>query len=87
MKVELKAVEKKRAHEDIVRQVSSLIEVGELKRGDQLPSERELAEVFKVSRTTVREAIRVLETMKLLQCRQGNGTHILATRRSKFLRG
>jgi len=75
----LKVVEKKRAYEDIVQQVLVLIEEGKLKRGDQLPSERELTEAFKVSRTTVREAIRTLESMKLLQSRQGNGTYVLAS--------
>jgi GntR family transcriptional repressor for pyruvate dehydrogenase complex len=75
----LKVVEKKRAYEDIVRQVIALIEEGKLKRGDQLPSERDLTEIFKVSRTTVREAIRTLESMKLLQCRQGTGTYVLAS--------
>jgi GntR family transcriptional repressor for pyruvate dehydrogenase complex len=79
MKAELKVVEKKRAYEDIVQQVLALIEGGKLKQGDQLPSERELTEIFKVSRTTVREAIRTLESMKLLQSRQGNGTYVLAT--------
>jgi len=75
----LKVVEKKRAYEDIVQQVIALIEEGKLKRGDQLPSERDLTEIFKVSRTTVREAIRTLESMKLLQCRQGTGTYVLAS--------
>ena len=79
MRTSLKAVEKRRAYEDIVQQVLTLIENGKLKRGDQLPSERELTEAFKVSRTTVREAIRTLESMKLLQCRQGNGTFVLAS--------
>ena len=79
MQKSLKAVEKKRAYESIVQQVQELIENGKLKRGDQLPSERELTEIFKVSRTTVREAIRTLESMKLLQSRQGNGTYVLAS--------
>lgn len=79
MNAELKVVEKKRAYEDIVQQILSLIEGGKLKQSDQLPSERELTEILKVSRTTVREAIRTLESMKLLQCRQRNGTYVLAT--------
>ncbi len=79
MREALKAVEKKRAYENIVQQVLELIENGKLKQGDQLPSERELTEIFKVSRTTVREAIRTLESMKLLQSRQGNGTYVLAS--------
>jgi GntR family transcriptional repressor for pyruvate dehydrogenase complex len=58
----LKAVEKKKAYEDIVQQIRTLIEEGKLKRNDQLPSERELSETFRVSRTTVREAIRTLES-------------------------
>jgi GntR family transcriptional repressor for pyruvate dehydrogenase complex len=75
----LKAVEKKKAYEDIVQQIRTLIEEGKLKRNDQLPSERELSETFRVSRTTVREAIRTLESMKFLQSRQGNGTYVLSS--------
>ena len=72
-------VEKKRAYEDIVQQIRTLIEEGKLKRDDHLPSERDLSETFQVSRTTVREAIRTLESMKLVQSRQGNGTYVLAS--------
>ena len=75
----LKAVEKKRAFEDIVKQILGLIEKGKLKRGDQLPVERELSETFKVSRATVREAIFSLESMKLVQRRQGDGTYVIAS--------
>ena len=75
----LKAVEKKRAYEGIVKQILGLIEKGKLKRGDQLPVERELSETFKVSRATVREAIFSLESMKLVQRRQGDGTYVIAS--------
>ena len=75
----LKAVRKKRAYEDIVKQIRTLIERGRLKRGDQLPTERELSETFKVSRATVREAIFSLETMKLVDRRQGDGTYVIAS--------
>jgi GntR family transcriptional regulator, transcriptional repressor for pyruvate dehydrogenase complex len=85
MRESLKAVEKKRAYESIVQQVLALIENGKLKQGDQLPSERELTEIFKVSRTTVREAIRTLESMKLLQSRQGNGTYVLASSEEELI--
>ena len=74
-----RVVEKKRAYEHIVQQVIDLIEDGKLKRGDQLPSERDLTKIFEVSRTTVREAIHTLESMKLLQCRKGIGTYVLAS--------
>jgi GntR family transcriptional repressor for pyruvate dehydrogenase complex len=75
----LKAVEKKRAYEDIVKQIRALIEKGKLKKGDQLPTERELTDTFKVSRATVREAIRTLESMRLVESRQGDGTYVLAS--------
>jgi GntR family transcriptional regulator, transcriptional repressor for pyruvate dehydrogenase complex len=75
----IKVVEKKRAYEDIVMQIRTLIEAGKVKRGDQLPTERELSETLCVSRATVREAIRTLESMKLVQSRQGNGTYVLAS--------
>lgn len=75
----LKAVIKKRAYEDIVQQIRSLIEKGKLKRNDQLPSERELSETFKVSRASVREAIIALEGMMLVDRRQGNGTYVISS--------
>jgi GntR family transcriptional repressor for pyruvate dehydrogenase complex len=81
----LKAVIKKKAYEDIVQQIRALIEKGELKRGDQLPTERELSETFKVSRATVREAILSLEMMKLVGRRQGDGTYVIASSEEIFV--
>ena len=73
----LQAVAKTKLHEQIVEQVQLLIEKGRLKLGDQLPPERELAGIFKVSRHTVREAIRILEQKKILKSRPGSGTYII----------
>jgi GntR family transcriptional repressor for pyruvate dehydrogenase complex len=53
-----------------------MIEQGKLKTGDQLPTERELAEAFKVSRPSVREALRALESQGFLMSRQGDGTYV-----------
>jgi GntR family transcriptional repressor for pyruvate dehydrogenase complex len=75
----LKAIVKKRAYEDIVKQIRGLVEKNKLKRGDQLPTERELSETFKVSRATVREAIFSLEASKLVERRQGDGTYVIAS--------
>lgn len=75
----LKAVEKKRAYQDVVKQILDLIRKGKLNKGDQLPTEREMTETFRVSRTTVREAIRCLESMRLVESRQGDGTYVLAS--------
>jgi GntR family transcriptional repressor for pyruvate dehydrogenase complex len=75
----LKEVRKKRAYEDIVAQIQDLITKGRLKLDDQLPNEKDLSETFKVSRSTVREAILSLETLKLVERRQGDGTYVIAT--------
>lgn len=72
----LKAIKKTRIHEEVVTQVHDLIKEGKFKAGDQLPSERELAETFKVSRTSVREALRALEAQGLIISRTGMGNFI-----------
>jgi GntR family transcriptional repressor for pyruvate dehydrogenase complex len=60
-----------RISEVIVDQVRLLMRQGQLKEGDRLPSERELCQRFGVSRVTVREALRVLETNGLVEIRVG----------------
>jgi GntR family transcriptional repressor for pyruvate dehydrogenase complex len=70
----LEPVRKTRVYEEVVAQIQRLMTDGRLKPGDKLPPERELAEAFSVSRTSVRDAIRVLELMGLLEPRQGEGT-------------
>jgi GntR family transcriptional repressor for pyruvate dehydrogenase complex len=81
---DLQAVSKTKFHEQIVNQVQALIEKGRLKQGDQLPPERELAGIFKVSRHSVREAIRVLEQKKVLKSRPGSGTFVILEDESFF---
>jgi GntR family transcriptional repressor for pyruvate dehydrogenase complex len=75
----LKEVRKKRAYEDIVVQIQDLVTKGRLNRYDQLPNEKQLSDTFKVSRSTVREAILSLERMRLVERRQGDGTYVIAT--------
>ncbi|HYS80574.1 MAG TPA: FadR/GntR family transcriptional regulator [Anaeromyxobacteraceae bacterium] len=67
------AVRKKRLFEDLARQIQKLIVDGVLKPGDRLPPERQLAELFGVSRNSVRDAIRVLELTGMVIARQGEG--------------
>jgi GntR family transcriptional repressor for pyruvate dehydrogenase complex len=81
----IKAVEKKRAYEDVVAQIRAFIKDGRLKQGDQLPTERDLSVTFKVSRATIREAIRTLESMKLVQSRQGAGTYVLTSNEENLI--
>lgn len=72
----LKAIKKTRIYEEVVSQIHDLIRGGKLKAGDQLPSERELAETFRVSRASVREALRALETQGLVVSRTGMGNFV-----------
>jgi GntR family transcriptional regulator, transcriptional repressor for pyruvate dehydrogenase complex len=74
----LKAIKKTRIYEEVVGQLHQLIDAGKLKAGDRLPSERELAETFRVSRSSVREAIKTLENEGLVITRPGSGTFITA---------
>ncbi len=68
------AVRKTRLFEGVAQQIQRLIVDGRLKPGDLLPPERELAERFGVSRSSVRDAIRTLELVGLVVPRQGEGT-------------
>ncbi|MDO3378466.1 FadR/GntR family transcriptional regulator [Geoalkalibacter halelectricus] len=66
----------KKISEEIVEQIKALISAGELKPGEKIPSERELAGMLGVSRPSVREAIMVLDAMGLVEARQGGGTYV-----------
>ncbi|MBV9329772.1 MAG: FadR family transcriptional regulator [Chloroflexi bacterium] len=72
----LEPVKRSRIYEHIVEQIRALIREGRWAPGDQIPPERELAERFKVSRTSVREALRALEMQGVIDSRQGGGTFV-----------
>ncbi len=61
-----------RMYEAITNQVMEAILRGDLAPSDKLPSEKELVEIFGVSRVTVREAIRSLEQMGIVEVHQGS---------------
>ncbi len=60
----------------VVQAIAEKIRAGELRPGDRLPSERELASQLGVSRPSVREAIAALQLAGLLETRLGNGTYV-----------
>ncbi len=76
MTMELEPIKSTRIYEEIVRQIKQLIAEGKLKSGDRLPPERDLAEKFMVSRTSVREALRALQSRGLVDIRAGEGAFI-----------
>jgi len=74
--MEVEPIKSTRIYEEIVRQVKQLISEGKLKPGDRLPPERDLSEKFMVSRTSVREALRALQSRGLIEIRAGEGAFI-----------
>ncbi|WP_328718066.1 FCD domain-containing protein [Streptomyces sp. NBC_00247] len=73
MPVEWEPVRQSRTHELVLRSIEERVFAGELKAGDRLPPERELAPVLGVSRSALREALRVLETIGVLVAQPGRG--------------
>ncbi len=74
--VTLKPIKPKRISDQVFEQIRELIFRGQLKPGEQLIPERELASALEVSRTTVRDAINKLVVMGLLEQKQGQGTFV-----------
>ncbi len=66
----------KKVYETVIDQIKDMIISGELKKGDRLPPERDLVDTLHVSRTSIREALRALQIIGLVECRQGGGNFI-----------
>ena len=68
-----RAAKQNRIFQDVVEQIQEAIIQGHLKVGDRLPAERELKEMLQTSRSTLREALRVLEQKGLIEIKLGMG--------------
>ncbi len=71
-----KKISKHTASEQVIEQIVETIDSGDLKTGDQLPSEKEMSATFGVGRSSVREAVRTLVVMGYLEVFQGKGTYV-----------
>jgi GntR family transcriptional repressor for pyruvate dehydrogenase complex len=67
-------VQRLRTHEQVMSQIEERILSGQLKPGDRLPSERDLSSILGVSRPSLRESLRVLESLGILEIHRGGGT-------------
>ena len=67
----------RRLYQDVLEKMLDLIDSGEFPVGGRLPPERELAERFKVSRPTIREAIIALEALERVSVKTGSGVYVL----------
>ncbi len=72
----LRKAKKVTLYDDIVGQIEQLIRDGRFRPGDKLPPERELAEQLGISRNTLREALKALDLMGVLEAVQGGGSYV-----------
>lgn len=71
--------------DDVVNGIKRMILSGELRPGERLPIEKELAETLGVSRGSLREGVRALSILGVLNTRQGDGTYVTALDVSRLL--
>ena len=71
--MEHQLIKPKRLYEQVIEQMENQYKLGHLKIGDMLPSERELTKELGVSRGTLRDAFRILESQGVIETRPGGG--------------
>lgn len=69
-------MEQQKAYARVIEHFRKRIISGDLKPGDKLPPEREIADMLEVSRHSVREAIRIMDMTGIISSRQGSGNYI-----------
>ncbi len=74
--VKFKTIQKSSAPEIIINEIIQHIKSGELKPGNNLPTERDMSQMFGVGRSSIREAIKALVLSGYLESSQGKGTFI-----------
>lgn len=72
----IKPIKKVNVSEEVFNQMTELLSRGEWKQGDKIPSENVLAEMFGVSRVTVRQALQKLNVLGLIETRLGEGSFV-----------
>lgn len=71
--------------ENVLQQIRNAISVGRFKSGDRLPSEFELMEELGVSRNSLREAMKILSAIGIVEIRRGDGTYICTEIKPSFI--
>lgn len=77
-------VKKERLYKQVIEELVNYIDKNSLELGDQLPSERTLSSMLNVSRTTVKEAMSVLEANGFVHIKQGVGVFLAAANNEQF---
>lgn len=77
----MQTIRRERLSQRVVDELLGAIRIGRFEHGQRLPSERQLAEDFGVSRASVREGLRILELMETIEIRHGRGAVVVAATR------
>jgi GntR family transcriptional regulator, transcriptional repressor for pyruvate dehydrogenase complex len=77
--VEFNPIVSTKLYKQVIEQIKERIYNKTLKKGDKLPSERDMAVMLGVSRTAIREGLRSLEMLGITESRQGEGTFIVSS--------
>jgi len=73
---EVRKINKRKISREIAEQIISLVNKGNLQPGERLPTEKQLEEMFGVSRASVREALSALEMAEIIEMRHGEGSFV-----------
>jgi GntR family transcriptional repressor for pyruvate dehydrogenase complex len=71
--------------DEAILKIKAMLLSGELKPGDRLPPEKELSEALGLSRSSLREAVKALEVIRVLDVRRGDGTYVTSLTPSLLL--
>lgn len=81
----LDSAQDRKVYEGILLQIHDIVQARNLRPGDKLPSERELSEQLGAGRSSVREALRALELLGLIETRRGEGTFLKHYRHNRLI--
>jgi len=80
------SIENKKISQIVIEQIQDMIMRGELKNGDKLPPERELTQTLNIGRPALREALKALEVIGLIESRHGQGNFIVNNTENCFFK-
>lgn len=66
-----------KTYTNVIQYIKNLVQIGELTEGDKLPTEREMSLTLDLSRNSIREALRTMETLGIIESRQGSGNYLV----------
>ncbi|MCM3079441.1 FadR/GntR family transcriptional regulator [Brevibacillus invocatus] len=81
----LDSSQERKVYEEILLHIHQIVQENNLRVGDKLPSERELSEKLGAGRSSVREALRALELLGLIETRRGEGTFLKHYRHNRLI--